>query len=221
MDLPPGTLTRDQWGALELRDDARPQEPAELPGVEVHHSVGLYSTTQLDRFMQELEGDHRSRDWPGPWYALVIWTDGTPAEGRGVLWRSPPAEHLTVCFAGNYDHQHPSDQQLDTLQAIRLELAIAGGGLELVKHRDRARVSCPGDHLAAALDDLPDPLEDSMDRQQADRIEGKLDQLLEQVGDRDLADDHKRERDSLAALGAELGMTVDPARGQPRRDITA
>lgn len=221
MQLPPGTLTRGQWAALALRDDVEPQEPAELPGVEVHHSVGLYNTDRLDRFMQALEADHRSRDWPGPWYALVIWIDGTPAEARGVHWRSPPAHHLTVCVAGNYDEHEPTDDQLDTLQAIRLELAIAGGGLERAMHRDRDATSCPGHHLAARVEDLPDPLEDAMSKAHLDRIEAKVDRVLERIGDRDLADDHKRIRDSIAALGHADGLEVDPTAGTPRRDVTA
>jgi hypothetical protein len=196
--LPAGTVTRVQWSARPRNHTPRRLLPLHRPGVELHHSVGLYGAATAGAWARSMQADHLGRPgWADVWYALGIWTDGTPVELRGVDWRSAPTDHLTVCLAGNYDQRVPTADQWSTLTVIRQNLVAAGGGDRLGWHGQRAAVSCPGRHAIArarASQTLlpPDLKDDDMTPEQARQL-ANIESLLA----RHLDEDARSRRPSL------------------------
>lgn len=226
MNLPDGTLTRLGWRARPANHTPRALAPRARPGVELHHSVGTYGAATAAAWARAMQADHLSRPgWAEVWYALGVWTDGTPVELRGVLYRSAPTDALTVCLAGNYDTRRPTADQLDTVQAIRAEAHAVGVPLALSWHGQRAAVGCPGRHVIAWARNAPDPttpapnpdLEDDMtepERQLLIDTAAAVARIERRIGSRaedrsTVLDDTGRLRNGVRQLANEIGLPIE------------
>jgi hypothetical protein len=102
------------------------------------------------------------RRWPDIAYHLLIDLDGIVWEGRSLAVAGDtatgydPAGHALIAVLGDYTLQHPNVAQEDAV-AVTARWLIDSYGLAaetLRGHRDYAATACPGDHLAALLDDI-------------------------------------------------------------------
>ncbi len=156
-------LTRDEWGAQPPNRDYVDIGWADRPGLETHHSVGIYRADTAAGFAWEVQDDHLSRGWTDVFYNWLIWLDGQIVEARPDHAKSGPIEHLTVCFAGNYDHRRLTDRQKVSWHQVRDHLTAHGGGTAVAWHGQRAQVGCPGDDVIGWLQaGHPEPQEDDM-----------------------------------------------------------
>lgn len=225
--LPAGTITRGSWGARPANHTPRRVSLLDRPGVEVHHSVGLYGARTAKAFAAAVQRDHLSRsNYADLWYALLVWTDGTPIEGRGVQYGSGSVPHLTVCLAGNYDVDEVPPAMAATVARVRLWLAERGGGDHLTWHGANRSSSCPGRHAIAAAragafdwptSSKPAPNEgDDVTKDELRQVvrEAVAAELAERFGDRDVDTDleylRRTARATAAAVGLETRNPVDP-----------
>lgn len=156
--------SRASWGAQYQDGDL------DLIGlaveVFVHHSV----TAQLSpdasiaaeaEQMRVLESVGQTRFGTGISYNVVIFPSGRAYRGvswnrRGTHTGGRNSTVRSICFAGNYEINHPTDAQIATAAAI----VAQGRGLwweqdaPLRGHRDVSQTACPGRHLYARLDDI-------------------------------------------------------------------
>ena len=138
-------LTRIDWRARKpnrarVRIDSRSR-----PGIEAHHSVGIYGASTFEAFLRSVQADHLGRGWTDGFYNVAVWTDGTIGELRGLAYKSGPVSHLTICLAGNYDQRQISDEQKMAVARIRQWLlAVNPKATDIAWHGRRANVSCPG-----------------------------------------------------------------------------
>ena len=149
MSLPAGTLTRSQWGAKPPARSYVSIAPTARPGVETHHSVGIYRATSAAAFARAVQNDHLGRGWTDVFYNFLVWLDGTPVEARPFHAKSGALAHLTVCFAGNYDNRILTDPQKQTWHRIRDWARGQGVGADRAYHGQRANVGCPGRDVIA------------------------------------------------------------------------
>lgn len=97
--------------------------------------------------------------WPDLAYHIVIGVDGTVYEGRDPAYRGDTntsydtTGHLLVMLDGNFEVQHPTAAQWETLVAV-LAWAAVHYGVEagtISGHGDHAATLCPGRHLEDRL----------------------------------------------------------------------
>ncbi|WP_369372853.1 peptidoglycan recognition family protein [Promicromonospora sp. Populi] len=162
--------TRASWGARYQDGDLT------LTGlaaeVFVHHSV----TAQLSpsasiaaeaEQMRALESVGQSRFGTGISYNVVVFPSGRAYQGvswnrRGTHTGGRNSTARSICFAGNYETNNPTEAQISTANAIyhvgRQRWWTQGAPLR--GHRNVSETACPGQNLYARLDDIRIDLED-------------------------------------------------------------
>lgn len=156
--------SRASWGARYSDGDITLTGLADE--VYAHHSV----TTQLspsasidaeEAQMRALESIGQTRFGTGISYNVVIFPSGRPYQGvsfnrRGTHTGGRNSKVRSICFAGNYEVNEPTEAQIATAAAIYAEgkgkwwrtSAPLGG------HRDVSQTACPGRHVYDRLDDI-------------------------------------------------------------------
>ena len=147
-----GALPRSAWGA-------KPADPSQMrthtiSTMTVHHAGDQTTTTGPERFRawQDL---HQGRGWGDLAYHYIIGVDGTIYEGRAVDYAGDtgtnydPTGHFLVVVEGNFEHDVPTQAQLDSLVQV---LAWASTAFDVAPatisgHRDHATTACPGGNL--------------------------------------------------------------------------
>lgn len=154
-------LRRRDWGARPPNRGYVEIGMRGRPGIETHHSVGVYGASSPEGFAFALQRDHLARNWTDAFYNAAIWTDGTTIELRPSDAQSGPIRAFTVCFAGNYDTRHLTDAQKRAWHRIRAWTLSFGAGRGVSWHNQRAQTSCPGRNVIGWLrsghPDVPDP----------------------------------------------------------------
>lgn len=216
-------VTRIDWRArrpnrARVRIDSRSR-----PGIEVHHSVGIYGASSFDAFLRSVQADHLGRGWTDGFYNTAVWTDGTIGELRGLGYKSGPVSHLTICLAGNYDNRQISDEQKLSVSRIRQWLlAVNPTATDIAWHARRAAVSCPGRNVipwlraGMPLDNI-EP-EDDMAQHTAELASIGLNtkkaveeaRLQTEEARRSRRLQHALVADAVRTLRAEFGMDTDP-----------
>lgn len=155
------TVRRSDWNAKER---PRPLTPVDHPYLEIHHTghIGHYSRAPLG-LAKDIETDHLKRGWNGPFYGLMIATDGRIIELRGAGWRSigthkpryndnTPVDPAALCIVlpGDYTINPPTNFQIAALDRIRATLPDP----RLRWHNMRDATSCPGNKLIVELQRL-------------------------------------------------------------------
>lgn len=148
----------------DWRDTTRPSHaPARTsppPGVEFHHTGGRRAKTraELIAVAQSIYDDHvHRRGWRDIFYGILL-GDHHALDARGIgrlTANDPPVPDLVVSFVGNYEHDHPTVDQLHNAAQARRLVVDHGGGTRVRKHNQRAETDCPGLHIIRALPTIP------------------------------------------------------------------
>jgi hypothetical protein len=141
----------------------------------VHHTAdsgpkfGAHATEAEERaYLRRIEDFHmRSRGYAGIGYSYIVMPSGRVYEGRGFNAKGAhtldPKDadgdgklientEVGICFAGNFDRQHPTPQALKAYRRLRRRLRLKGVRLDQTfGHRHAFSTSCPGDNLVRAL----------------------------------------------------------------------
>jgi hypothetical protein len=156
--------SRDSWGARYADGDLT------LTGlaleVFVHHSVTAHlspaaSIAAEQEQMRKIEAVGQSRFGTGISYNVVIFPSGRAYRGvswnrRGTHTGGRNSTVRSICCAGNYEVNKPTDAQIATAAAI----VAQGRGLwwrqaaPVLGHRDVSQTACPGRYLYARIDDI-------------------------------------------------------------------
>ena len=153
------TITpRADWGA---RPAGPGMTPHELDRITVHHAGAHEGTTGPARFRAWQAWHMEGRGWPDLSYHYVIGIDGTVYEGRSPQYRTDTATgydttgHLQIVVEGNFEVDHPTEAQLDSLATVLAWAAVAFAidPATVAGHRDHGASVCPGAQLYALLAD--------------------------------------------------------------------
>lgn len=134
--------------------------------VSVHHSVTKQlppTATRAEEHeqMRALESIGQSRFGTGISYNVVVFPSGRAYQGvsfnrRGSHTGGRNSTVRSICFAGNYEANLPTDAQIATAHRIYAE----GEGGEwrrdapMFGHRDVSQTACPGRHVYARLNEV-------------------------------------------------------------------
>ncbi|MFI6428460.1 peptidoglycan-binding domain-containing protein [Promicromonospora sp. NPDC050880] len=155
------TATRARWGARYSDGDLDLHTPA--LEVFVHHSVTptLSPSASIEEEcaqMRALESIGQSRFGTGISYNAIVFPSGRPYQGvswdrRGTHTGGRNSTVRSICFAGNFETNRPTDAALATASQIyhggKGDLWIASAPLR--GHRDVSQTACPGKNLYAKL----------------------------------------------------------------------
>ena len=91
----------------------------------------------------------RSNNWIGIGYNFFIEKDGTIYEGRGLNIGAGATGYnmnsLHICFAGNFESQIPTDEQIKAGKwLVRYLLSLCPFGVDVMGHKNIGRTACPG-----------------------------------------------------------------------------
>ena len=162
-DPPPGpaiTLSmvpREGWGA-------RPAEMWRMAAhtitrLTVHHAGSQQATTGPAQFRGWQNWHMDGQDWPDLAYHVIIGVEGTIYEGRDPVFRGDTGTiydttgHFLVVVEGNFEVEHPTAAQLESLAGI-LAWAAEHYGVSpgtISGHGDHAATACPGLHLESRI----------------------------------------------------------------------
>jgi hypothetical protein len=150
-------VSRETWGA-------RPPEiermvPHTVTKLTIHHAGDQAGVTGPSQFRGWQNWHMSGQGWPDIAYHVLIGVDGTVYEGRDPAYRGDTGTsynttgHLLVVVEGNFETEHPTGAQLDSLVEV---LAWAAERYDvspstIAGHRDYAATSCPGRYLAQKI----------------------------------------------------------------------
>jgi hypothetical protein len=155
---------RSSWNPRYQDGDLTLSGPAEQ--VSVHHTVTAQLSPAATRAqeheqMRKIESVGQSRFGTGISYNVVIFPSGNAYQGasfhrRGTHTGGRNSTTRSICFAGNYEENKPTDAQIAKAHAIYAE----GEGEQwdrdapLFGHRDVSQTACPGRHVYARLPEI-------------------------------------------------------------------
>lgn len=124
------------------------REVSEVKSIAIHHSATTSGTPEaFARYHVE------SNDWPGIGYHYVILKNGTvfkcnPLTAMTYHVGNSNREAIGICLVGNFDIDHPTQQQLSSLRKLIEEIKSGlPGGIKVLRHHDYPGYdwkSCPG-----------------------------------------------------------------------------
>lgn len=125
----------------------------------VHHTASTAPSDSVSAekaFMVETERYHMTKPsdpYRAIGYNYIIMPSGRVYEGRGaerVGAHTLGYNHdAGICFAGNFEHDHPTEAALTAFRALRKQLGLDGG--VMYPHCRTFGTSCPGANLRAKL----------------------------------------------------------------------
>lgn len=155
---------RSAWDPRYQDGDLTLYGPAS--NVSIHHSVTKQLSPTASRAeeheqMRALESIGQSRFGTGISYNVVVFPSGRAYQGcsfnrRGTHTGGRNSTTRSICFAGNYEVNKPTDAQIATAARIYSE----GEGSQwrrdaaLFGHRDVSGTACPGRHVYARLNEI-------------------------------------------------------------------
>ncbi len=156
-------IPRAEWGAVRPNGDKNLTGPAQ--GVYVHHTVTAHlapdASIETEKAqMRSIEAIGYSRFGPshGISYNILIFPSGRAYEGVSMNRRGAHTDNRnsivrSICFAGNYEANQPTAEQLETAAQLLAHGKTVGwwNGLILGGHRDLKATSCPGRFVYAQL----------------------------------------------------------------------
>jgi len=120
----------------------------------IHHGGGTDTEPLLDTSHHTaniMESWHLSKGWEGLGYHLVIHEDGEVWKGRpehyhGSHARGYNTKSIGICLSGNFDAKLPTDEQVEALRKLLLDLSEKYGipKENIVPHRKFANKTCYG-----------------------------------------------------------------------------
>lgn len=87
--------------------------------------------------------------WLGIGYNFFIEKDGTIEEGRGFNIGAGATGYnsnsIHICFAGNFESQTPTDEQIQSgKELVEYLLNMVPLGVDVIGHKDIGKTACPG-----------------------------------------------------------------------------
>lgn len=212
-------LTRTDWRARPSNRALVRIDSVDRPGIELHHSVGIYGASNFTQFLQRVQRDHLGRGWTDGFYNVAVWFDGQIGELRGLQYKSNTIRHLTICLPGNYNSIVLTDaQKIGVLKVRQWLLSVNKRATDVTYHGARAQVGCPGsDVIDWVKAGLPPPVfdtEDDMsftdkDRQLLDKVASDVADIKASIGSREggvALDDLGRLRRDIRRIGASKNL---------------
>jgi hypothetical protein len=161
--LPDFVVPRHEWSA-------RPPGPGRrshrIDRITLHHTgpPSWYGVPPTPAYLRAIQSFHMGPDrrWPDIAYHLLIDLDGIVWEGRSLTVAGDtatnydPAGHALIAVLGDYSRQQPTVAQRDAIvDTVGWLVDSYGCAPETLRgHRDYAATACPGDYLAALLDEI-------------------------------------------------------------------
>lgn len=160
--------SRESWGAQPARPHLMHLHAVEQ--MTIHHAGSQGGSTGAAQFRGWQNWHMSGQGWGDIAYHLIIGVDGTVHEGRDPDYEGDSGTpydttgHLLVVLEGNFDHEKPTQSQLESLTGV-LAWASEEYGIPtstIAGHRDHAATTCPGTHLHALIEsgDLRDGVDD-------------------------------------------------------------
>ncbi|MGI9666556.1 MAG: peptidoglycan recognition protein family protein [Acidimicrobiia bacterium] len=145
-------LGREAWGAAPANTALMSTHM--MTSLTVHHAGDQESSTGPPRF-RTWQHWHTDRGWGDLAYHYIIGVDGTVYQARDTRYKGDTgtnydtAGHFLVVVEGNFEIEHPTAAQLDSLVRV---LAWAAEEFDVSPstiggHRDYAATACPGENL--------------------------------------------------------------------------
>ena len=148
-----GVVPREEWGARAA--EIWRMAPHDISRLTIHHAGTQQSTTGPPRYRGWQNWHMDGQDWADIAYHVIIGVDGAIYEGRDPSYRGDTGTsydtsgHLLVVVEGNFEVEHPTASQWDSLAAV-LAWAAEHYGVStdtISGHRDHAATVCPGRYL--------------------------------------------------------------------------
>jgi hypothetical protein len=160
--------SRESWGAQPARPHLMHLHAVEQ--MTIHHAGSQSGSTGAAQFRGWQNWHMSGQGWGDIAYHLIIGVDGTVHEARDPDYEGDSGTpydttgHLLVVLEGNFDHEKPTQSQLESLTGV-LAWASEEYGIPtstIAGHRDHAATTCPGTHLHALIEsgDLRDAVDD-------------------------------------------------------------
>jgi hypothetical protein len=146
-------VPREGWGARPA--DTGRMVPHTISRLTLHHAGTQRTTTGPPQYRGWQDWHMSGQGWPDLAYHVIIGVDGTVYEGRDPAFRGDTGTsydttgHFLVVVEGDFEIDHPSPAQLDSLAAV-LAWASEHYGVSpgtISGHGDHAATLCPGAHL--------------------------------------------------------------------------
>ena len=150
-------VSREEWGARPA--DIGRLATHSVSRLTIHHAGTQRTTTGPPQYRGWQDWHMSGQGWPDLAYHVIIGVDGTVYEGRDPAFRGDTgtaydtAGHFLVVVEGDFEIDHPTPAQLDSLAAV-LAWASEHYGVSpatISGHSDHAATLCPGAHLEAFL----------------------------------------------------------------------
>jgi len=168
--LRPDIVSREQWSAKNPVGEAKEHT---IRFITIHHTASaqkkgvsiekkMLSLQNFSQMESRLDTGKLKPVWFDIPYHFYISVDGKIAEGRSLKFAGDtntdydPAGHALVVLEGNFENEEPSGEQLRSLQAIALWLAVSHkvAVSDIKAHNDYASTACPGKKLKSQLPPL-------------------------------------------------------------------
>lgn len=165
---------RAEWAPYNTKESLlRPSTT--LDRITIHHDGNEVSqATGEDVVMRKIQGildAHFKRQYGDIGYHLMVDYAGRVWEGRPLRFQGAHVSNenrgnIGVLMLGNFEHQEPSDEQVNSLNALVRGLTshFSIPTDRVYGHRDLAHSNCPGQHLyphlqalRTAMTPLPEP----------------------------------------------------------------
>ena len=154
--LPDFVVPRHEWSARPPGPDRRPHR---IDRITLHHTgpPSWYGVPPTPAYLRAIQSFHMGPDrrWPDIAYHLLIDLDGIHPDVAEVGSDHPAAQAL-IAVLGDYSLQQPTVAQRNAIVDTAGWLVDTHGCAPetLHGHRDYAATACPGDYLAALLDEI-------------------------------------------------------------------
>jgi len=155
-------LSRASWGAKYGDGDITLSNKADE--LFIHHAAAHFESLSANeeiKYMQMLERTGYQRFGVGISYNVVVFPSGRAYRGvswnrRGTHTGGRNSTARSICFAGNFEEQKPTEAALRTAGQIIADISGSAlkSGFALRKHRDVKATACPGKNLAALVPSL-------------------------------------------------------------------
>ena len=139
----------------------RSRDLSQVRQVVVHHTAGPDTQTPEQIAVYHTSPNHICADGcPGIAYHFIITADSivyqvNPLEAISYHVSGNNTSSIGVCFIGNYEVNEPTEAQINSFKWLMEHIyAELGRTVPIRKHSEFKATACPGQYLAARLDEL-------------------------------------------------------------------
>jgi N-acetylmuramoyl-L-alanine amidase len=163
----PVMVSRADWGARAPLAEMIIHSPTRI--TICHTATPQQPLVTIEEKMRKLQSFSQRPDklatgqlkpaWPDVPYHFYVSADGRIAEGRGIRYAGDtntdydPKGHILIVLEGNFEMEHPTPEQLDSLYRLTAWLVHSLGipASEIRGHKEYAPTACPGKNMIEEL----------------------------------------------------------------------